>query len=193
LGYERLDGASSDSYAEMNSAYVPSAVPPALSTSCVAGVDCPVQPAACAQSLSSNMVGFPCESACAIGEGFDRQCQPSTCCQAANQYPPSNGEHSELGSGVWTSNPLSVPGGKYTEVRCNAGYELTGRNLGFQLLGDRPNCGTVGFTSSCGFTLFSRRSVTGTTCRPAYEGIYTFKEMLNGKPGLNSIQQYSCI
>jgi len=30
---------------------------------------------------------------------------------------------------------LNIAGGTYVEVRCNAGYELSGRNLGFQFLG----------------------------------------------------------
>jgi len=118
----------------------PEAPPPTPTPSCVIGYDCPVQPGQCANGYSGNLIGHPCASGCAIGFGYEQQCQPSTCCEARSQYPPANGEHSEAGSGVWTSNALTVNGGMYVEVRCNAGYELTGRNLGFQLLGDWPDC-----------------------------------------------------
>ena len=149
LDYQRLDGESSGTYTDMNNSYTPGSAPPTLSPPCVIGIDCPLQPDQCAYSNTSNLVGFRCASGCAIGSASGQQCQPTSCCLAANQYPPANGEHSELGSGVWTSSPLTVPGTAYTEVRCNAGYELTGRNLGMQLLGDAPNCGSVGCTSSC--------------------------------------------
>ena len=154
LDYERLDSDSgSGTFTDMSNSYVPAAPLPARPSTCVIGYDCPVQPGQCANGYSGSLIGHPCASGCAIGFGYQQQCQPSTCCQARSQYPPSNGEHSEVGSGEWTSSALTVPGGEFTEVRCNAGYELTGRNLGFQLLGTWPNCGASGCTSSCCYNL----------------------------------------
>jgi len=84
------------------------------------------------------------------------QCQPSTCCRANAASSPANGQHKIVGEGDWTSQALTVPGGKYTEVRCNAGYTLSGRNLGFQLLGTWPNCAgscVTSGTSRCCYSL----------------------------------------
>ena len=137
LEYERIGGGSSGtSYAEMNDSYEPPAPVSSPPNVCIVGVDCPPQPGQCANGYTGTVIGAPCSSGCGIGYSQTARCEPPTCCRANSQHPPNNGQHSEVGSGVWTSNSLTVAGGMYVEVRCNAGYELSGRNLGFQGLGN---------------------------------------------------------
>jgi hypothetical protein len=150
--YERIDGGSSNTFQQVESNYVDPAPAPTPKAACIFGIDCPVQPGACANGYAGTAIGHPCASGCAIGFGYDQQCQPSTCCRANAASPPANGEHKIVGEGSWTNQALTVPGGKYTEVRCNAGYTLSGRNLGFQLLGTWPNC-AGSCTSSCCYSL----------------------------------------
>jgi hypothetical protein len=150
--YERIAGGSSNTFQQVESYYVAPAPAPTPKPACIVGIDCPVQPGACANGYAGTSIGHPCASGCAIGFGYDQQCQPSTCCRANAASPPANGEHKIVGEGSWTNQALTVPGGKYTEVRCNAGYTLSGRNLGFQLLGTWPNC-AGSCTSSCCYSL----------------------------------------
>jgi len=139
LDYERIGGGSSGaSYTDMYNSYQPPAPAPSTPSTCTAGIDCPGQPSPCAQGYTGTIIGAPCVSGCAIGYG-EVTCQSPMCCKANSQSPPNNGQHSEIGSGVWQSTQLTVRGAAYVEVKCNAGYELSGRNLGFQGLGTRDN------------------------------------------------------
>ena len=145
LDYERIDSSgSSPTFEEVESFYVAPAPPPALADDCIPGVDCPPQPGTCGQSYTATMIGFPCATGCAMGPWYSSgqyaaTCKQETCCEARFKSPPSNGQHKLVGSGDWTSSSLTVPGGMFTEVRCNVGYTLSGRNLGFQGLGSNAN------------------------------------------------------
>jgi hypothetical protein len=115
--------------------YVAPADPPVPAAACT--TDCPSQPSACTGTVSSSTITFPCATGCAEGPlpnsnyEYVLTCRQETCCQARYQAPPANGQHKLVGSGDWTSSSLTVFGGMYTEVRCNIGYTLSGRNIGF--------------------------------------------------------------
>jgi len=148
LEYERIGGGSSGtSYADMSNSYQPPAPAPSAPPACVLNVDCPPRPGSCAGGYTGRAIGAPCASGCANGVSTVR-CEPETCCRAENKSPPANGQHTEIASSSWTSSYLTVTGGSYVEVRCNAGYELSGRNLGFQGLGTK----SIGFQYQFGST-----------------------------------------
>ena len=145
LDYERIDDDNSASSLTYNQFAYFSYVAPAqpepfdITQGCVPGVDCPSQPGTCSGGYTGTMIAFPCASGCANGV-MDLVCKAPTCCQARNQYAPSNSMQKPAGEWVeWTSNAITVPGGMYAEIVCNAGYTLSGRNLGFQGLGMARN------------------------------------------------------
>jgi hypothetical protein len=136
-----VDSSSSSSrtFRDVYNSYQPPSPPPSPPAMCVFGVDCPVQPGSCAQGYTGRAIAAPCLSGCAQGI-TTVTCQPSTCCEANAAYPPANGEHRlAVAGGSWTTQGLNVPGGMFTEVRCNVGYVLSGKNLGFQKLGTQAN------------------------------------------------------
>jgi len=56
--------------------------------------------------------------------------------------------------------------------------------------GYREYCDSAWGDSALGVVDTAERQVSGTACKQSYEGIFSFKEMLNGKPGPNSNIQY---
>jgi hypothetical protein len=141
LDYERIDDDNSGSsltYDQVADSYVAPVPQPEPFAGCIPGIDCPSQPGTCSGGYTGTMIAFPCASGCANGV-MDLWCKAPTCCQARNQNAPSNSQHRLVGGDYWTSSSITVPGGMYAEIRCNAGYTLSGRNLGFQGIGSRPN------------------------------------------------------
>jgi hypothetical protein len=113
--------------------FVPNYYPPDP-VSCVPGLTCPPSKQDCTYGYPVN--GFACASGCGqtYGSTLPTCVQTSCCSKIVNA--PDNALYRFAGSNDgFGSQSQRLTGGNYIEIKCNAGYILSGRNLGFQQLG----------------------------------------------------------
>jgi hypothetical protein len=100
---------------------------------CVPGSTCPPTKEDCNYGYQFN--GFPCASGCSQTSYDPATCVQRSCCKAVVNAP-NNAVQKIAGSGTsFVSQGLLLTGGNYIQVQCNAGYVLSGKNLGIQQLG----------------------------------------------------------